>query len=80
MKMFTYIFRLQVLGIISVYVRDNRIENLPVFDTALITDRLVGFPKIVGLHANPWQKYLADVGTINKAENLGQFFQSKICI
>lgn len=51
----------------SVNVGNQRIKITSVFDTAHISDALVGASEIICFHSHSGQKNLADVSAVNKA-------------
>ncbi len=71
---------LHVLGIISIYVINDIVKDLAVFNVTLIPDRLISLAEIICLHTDVFQKGLSDMSAVNTAKYFSQLFESAVRI
>ena len=78
MKLCPHILGAQVLAVMAVDVGDEGVKIPPVPDVADVSHILISIAEFVGVHPNPGQEDLADVGAVHKAQDFRQLFQGEI--
>ena len=80
MEFFTDRPGMEILAVVPVYVGDKGVKLPSVPDMTDIAHLLIGIAESICVHADPGQKYLADMGAVHKSQDFCQFLQREVRI